>query len=142
MRPRAGAFQLDCDCVRQTLLVASCPLHESGQRRRPNTNSAWSVRRWRCAAPWPGTTVATNLTRDFAPPLIAEIETGSCAGSTPIGTSPFTAKARPGRDAGAQTEHVHSQFATRRRHSQGFVAGFAALGGNRSKSGGRPGPQC
>jgi hypothetical protein len=51
--------------------------------------------------------------------LSAEIETASCARSTTIGMSPFTAHALPRRDAGAQTEHMHPQFGTRRRRWQG-----------------------
>src|SRR5262245_27506748 len=49
--------------------------------------------------------------------LSAGIETASHARSTPM-ASPFTANARR-RDADARTEHMHSQFATRCRRSQG-----------------------
>src|SRR5262249_31081274 len=101
MRRRAGTFQLDCECVRQPLLVASCRVNEnagSGGGPIQILPGRYGV----CVAQLLGqcTTVVTDLTRDFAPPLIAEMETGSCAGSTPIGTSPFTAKARPGRANG------------------------------------------
>ena len=70
MRRRAGAFQLDCDCVRQPLLVASWPLHKNagsggGPIKIPPGRYGVGV----AQLLGQGTIVVTDLTRDFAPPV-------------------------------------------------------------------------
>src|SRR5262245_25157820 len=70
MLRRAGAFQLDCDCVRQPLLVASCPLHENaGSRGGPIQIPPGWYGVGVAQLLGQGTTAVTDLTRDFVPSL-------------------------------------------------------------------------
>jgi hypothetical protein len=65
MRQRASAFRLDSDCVRQPLLVASCPFHQNAGSGGGPIQIPPGV----AQLPGEGTTVVTDLTRDFVPPL-------------------------------------------------------------------------
>jgi hypothetical protein len=70
MRRRTSAFQLDCHCVRQPLLITGCPLHENagsggGPIQIPPGRHDLGVTQLLGQ----GTTVVTDLMRDFVPPL-------------------------------------------------------------------------
>src|SRR5262249_59320804 len=59
-----------CDCVRQPLLVASCPLHENaGSRGGPIQIPPRGYGVGVAQLFGQGTTAVTDLTRDFVPPL-------------------------------------------------------------------------